>query len=271
MPFFSLASRLFRRHTQARPGDARQPPAVPDHATGRIDIHCHLIPGVDDGCQSLDQTLACIPRLQAVGYTGSICTPHVWPSLFPDNTAANIRHWTDTLQQYIRDAGLDYQLWPGAELRLFDGLPDWLQTHETPTLAGSRFVLVDFWEPKWHDWVDDCFDWLLEHDYQPILAHPERLAIHDLPDRLDALRERGVLLQGNFRCLTGEDGFLADQWIRRFLFEDRYDFLALDVHRPDTLEARLVGLNAARAEFDADAIDAKTIDAPRHLILGLED
>ena len=52
-----------------------------DPITGRIDVHSHLLPGLDDGCVSLDESLACARRLVAEGYTHSFCTPHIWPNL----------------------------------------------------------------------------------------------------------------------------------------------------------------------------------------------
>ncbi|MFW6028174.1 MAG: CpsB/CapC family capsule biosynthesis tyrosine phosphatase [bacterium] len=233
---------------------------------GRIDIHSHLIPNVDDGCADLDQAITCIRAQQEMGYVGSICTPHIWINLFPDNTMPNIRAWTDTLRTALREHHVDYHLWPGGELRLFHDIIAWLETNEVPTLANSRCVLTDFWEPYWPGWVDAAFDWLLARDYQPILAHPERLAIHDLPQRLDALTAKGVLLQGNFRPFTGEDSFLADQWVRQFAMQDRYTFLALDMHRPDTLESRLEGVRIAEREFGRDYVEQRTNHAPRQHI-----
>lgn len=239
-------------------------PRVP--TAGRIDIHSHLIAAVDDGCENLAQSLDCIRQLKQAGYTGSICTPHVWPELFPDNTMPHIRRWTAQLQKAVDQAGLDYTLWPGGELRLFDGVVDWMQQHQPPTLAGTRVVLLDFWEPRWRDWIDDAFDWLLEHRYEPILAHPERLALEDLPQRLDALKARGVRLQGNFRCLTGGEGERARRWMRQFLDEGRYDLLAMDVHRPDTLPSRIAGLEQIRDSLGSDFVDRMTIDAPRRMV-----
>lgn len=235
--------------------------------TGRIDVHSHLIPGVDDGCQSLDESLESIAMLQAAGYTASICTPHVWPDLFPDNIPVNIARWTDDLRAELRQRGVDYAIYPGGELRLFDGVIDWMKAMGVPTLAGSRCVLCDFWEPRWPSWVDQAFDWLLAEGYQPILAHPERLSIpHILPEKLREVAARGVLLQGNFRCLTGEEGRLADQQIRTWLPQKCYDLLAMDMHRPDALPSRIEGMEIAQQWLGNAFVEKLTVDAPRKLI-----
>ena len=233
---------------------------------GRIDIHSHLIPDVDDGCATIDESIACIRAQQSAGYVGSICTPHIWVDLFPRNTMPNIRDWTAALQHALREQGIDYRLWPGGELRLFDGILHWLEEHEVPTLAESRYVLTDFWEPNWPWWVDAAMDRLLERGYTPILAHPERIAVENLDAHLDALAARGVLMQGNFRPFTGGDGALAGELVRRFAHAGRYDLLALDMHAPDTLASRLDGAQIAERELGADYVTERTEHAPRHLI-----
>ena len=150
-------------------------PQPTDHAHSRIDIHSHLLPGIDDGCASLDESLESVRRLIAAGYRGSICTPHIWPEKYAGNKTGHIEAWTKQLQLQIWDTGLDYQVWPGGELRLFEGMIDWMKQRGVPTLAGSRCVLLDYWDNDWPKWTNECFRWLLDEGYQPILAHPERL------------------------------------------------------------------------------------------------
>lgn len=227
-------------------------------------MHSHLLYGVDDGCADLEQTLAAIRRLRQAGFVGSICTPHVWYQLFPHNTPDAIRAGVDRLRQEIAAAGEDYQIWPGGEVRIDENTVEGFERLGVPTLADSRCVLLDAWVDKWPRWMNRTFDWLIEHGYQPILAHPERLkCVGELPRRLDDLAQRGVWLQGNFKCLTGQEGFNANELVRRFLAEGRYRFMALDTHRPDTLEVRLDGMALFAAEFGDDTLARMTGDAVR--------
>ncbi len=233
----------------------------------RIDIHSHMIPGIDDGCTDIAETLSSIETLKQAGFVGTVCTPHLWPEMFPENTAGNIRRWVADLSKRIADEGIDYQLWPGGELRLFDECVDWLKANGVPTIGDSQYVLTDFWADFWPEHVDDTLDWLMAEGYQPILAHPERLGMKDgLEEHLDALAERGVLLQGNVRCMTGEDGYLPDQRIRQFIRQNRYWILALDMHRPGDLESRLDGLKMVAEEFGQPYADGMTIQRPRELL-----
>ena len=238
-------------------------------ATGRIDLHSHLLPGVDDGCRDVTESLACVRTLIGQGYVGTVCTPHVWPEQFPQTHPFNIARWVVEMREHIADAGLDYHLWTGGEVRL---CPDVIATFEgygVPTLGDSKFVLVDFWTQDWPGYVDRAFAWLLDRGYTPILAHPERLGcVNDLLARLDDLADMGMLLQGNLRCLTGEEGLRQLNVIQRLLQEDRYAALAMDMHRPDSLASRIDGLTLAVQDLGAERVTQLTDHAPRRIVLG---
>lgn len=251
-------------------------PDVPNNPTrplppGRIDIHCHLIPGIDDGCSTLDESLDCVRRLIKAGFVGSVCTPHMWPDSLPNNTPAHVRQWTADLQREIDAAGLDYRVWPGGELRMFDGAVAWMQAHGVPRLGNSRCVLLDYWDRRWPKWANDLFGYLTSRRYQPILAHPERLPFDGAPGSLESVlrdvQAQGVWLQGNYRCMTGEDGYAADQVVRQLLTDNRYQLMALDMHGPDSLESRLDGLALAEAEFGREAVQRLTEQAPRKWVV----
>lgn len=236
---------------------------------GRIDIHTHLLPGIDDGCQSVADSFDCVGQLQQAGYTGVICTPHIDPKVFPENTPANVRHRVAQLDGQLRAAGVNFRLWAGGELRLYADIADWLAIHGTPTLAGTNRVLFDFWAPKFPDWVIGVVKSLIDTGHQPILAHPERLACFwDQPQRLDELLDMGVWLQGNYRCMTGGEGIQADKLVRELLEAGKYQLMALDMHTPSCLPDRLDGLNLLAEEYGQELADHFSITAPRRLVLG---
>src|SRR5689334_13441600 len=94
---------------------------------GFIDVHCHLLPGLDDGCALVADSLDCIRLLQEAGFVGSICTPHFLPTVYPENLPALVRERTELLQDEINTAGLEYRLWPGAEVRLDAETTQWFE------------------------------------------------------------------------------------------------------------------------------------------------
>src|ERR1041384_2622527 len=86
-------------------------------APGRIDTHSHLIPGVDDGCATLEQSIDCARMFVAAGFSHVFCTPHVWPN-HPHVTRDNVGHWTATLQEEFDFQKIPLKLLPGGELNL---------------------------------------------------------------------------------------------------------------------------------------------------------
>src|ERR1051326_3808231 len=85
--------------------------------SGRIDCHAHLLPGVDDGCADLAESIACARMLVAAGDTHAFCTPHIWPNL-PHNNVEQIPQRTVALQRVLDEAAVTLQLLPGGELNL---------------------------------------------------------------------------------------------------------------------------------------------------------
>src|SRR3982750_2193605 len=85
-------------------------------AAGRIDVHSHLLPSVDDGCSTLPESLECARHMVAAGYTHSFVTPHYWPNL--KTRAATVRQWTRDLQIALDAWRIPLQLFPGGEINL---------------------------------------------------------------------------------------------------------------------------------------------------------
>ena len=239
-------------------------------ASGRIDIHSHLIPGVDDGCADVGESLACVKRLMGAGYVGSVCTPHVWPAAYPWNTPRRVAEEVAELREVLAGMGLAYEVWTGAEVRLDEHAVARMEREGVPALGESRSVLVDFWADRWPGYVDEALAWLQGEGYRVVLAHPERIGIRDDERWLSELEtrwvERGGLLQGNLRPLVGGDGKTARRRGEALLRAGRYAVLALDMHRPDTLEERLGGLAAAAKIVGEAEVDRLTGEAVRGLL-----
>ena len=231
----------------------------------RIDLHSHLLPGVDDGCRNLGDSLACVRMLMDHGYGGTVCTPHVLPAQ-PHVTPDLIADLTHHLAEQIAEAGLAYRLWPGGELRLSRDTVPILKRSGVPTLGEGRVVLFDLWTGRWPRWGSRAVDFLLDAGYQPVMAHPERTARDGrFLKQIDKLCDRGVLLQGNLKSLTAataaEDPFTHDVAVS-YLRDGRYAALALDMHRPETLPGRLDGIAAAEALVGAEAVQTLLEETP---------
>jgi len=109
---------------------------------GRIDVHAHLLPGVDDGCADLLESIECGRMLVAAGYSHAFCTPHIWPNL-PQNIPEVIAQRTKELQRQYDEAGVELNLLPGGELNLRPEMVSWSR-EQIPTYAmkGSTAFLI---------------------------------------------------------------------------------------------------------------------------------
>ncbi|HEX8342134.1 MAG TPA: CpsB/CapC family capsule biosynthesis tyrosine phosphatase [Tepidisphaeraceae bacterium] len=211
---------------------------------GRIDVHSHLLPGVDDGCRDVAESLACARLMVGAGYTHSYCTPHVWPNL--DNDRRNTPARVAALQVELEAAEIPLKLLPGGEMHLS---ATFCQTPAAELVTyndARRYAIFDFWTDVMPKYFLPCVTKIKDAGIQPILAHPERIhAIQHDPDAIDQIAGAGVLLQCNLEPL-GEEQFtrrrgLAEQW----LLEDRYFLIGSDLHRLETLPRRLRGLERA--------------------------
>ncbi len=234
---------------------------------GKIDIHSHLLPAIDDGCRELDDSYDSVERLIEMGFVGTVCTPHVWPRAYPGNTPAAIDQMVRQMRQRLSEEGLDYQLWSGGELRLWPKAVAWCKENGVPTLGDSKHVLVDFWEDTWPRYANKTMDWLRGEGYTVVLAHPERLGVgKGLEAKLESLMQQGVLLQGNLRCFTGEEGPRAQDRAKAWLERGWYHVLALDMHGPERLEGRLAGLAIVESLVGPAQLKRLTEDVPRELL-----
>jgi protein-tyrosine phosphatase len=235
--------------------------------TGRIDVHSHLLPGVDDGCESIEESIACARELVAAGYTHSFCTPHVWVGK-PDQTFAMVREWTSAMQQRFSDAGVPLTLMPGGEINLFPGLIETLGPERLATYSGlGKYCLVDMWADKLPDFFEPTIRFLQAKGLTVILAHPERMrAVQDDPSLADRFAEMGILLQGNLQCLDDKPHTHTRRLADQYLSEGRYFMLGSDLHKLNTLPTRLAGLRNAIKLIGEEEINRLTSDNPKLLI-----
>lgn len=209
-----------------------------------IDLHCHLLPGIDDGAIDLDASLAMARAFVDQGVTHVACTPHILPGRY-NNTGPEIREAIAALQQHLQQADIPLSLLTGADNHIDGAFVDKLKSGHLLSLADSRYVLV---EPPHHiapARLDSLFFDLLLAQYVPILTHPERLTwIEDKYDLMCTLQDRGVWMQITSGSLRGRFGRRAQYWSERMLDEGRVHLLATDAHdpvkrKPDLLKGKL--------------------------------
>ncbi|MGH7178709.1 MAG: tyrosine-protein phosphatase [Tepidisphaeraceae bacterium] len=233
--------------------------------TGRIDIHCHLLPGVDDGCTTLDESLACARMFVATGYTHCFCTPHIWPNL--DNSVQTIPARVARLQTTLNEAGIPLRVLAGGEVSLgphaLDIAPEQIVTYA----MNRKFVLIDFWADKLPAFFEPTVARWKSFGLTVTLAHPERMrAIQDDPALADAIVDMGVLLQGNFQCFSDPRGSSTRRTAEKFLAERKYFALATDLHGVGTIQSRLRGLENVQKLVTPEALQTLLRKNPATLL-----
>lgn len=233
---------------------------------GRIDVHNHLLPGIDDGCKTLEESLGCARRLVSAGYTHAFCTPHIWPSL-SGNTVAAIASATQALQSALVEAGIELTLMPGGENNLRAQTPAVAPGELVTYGLAGKYILFDFWADRLPAFFEAGVAHYQAQGLTAILAHPERLLLVQRdPEIVEFFLERGLLLQGNLQCFSDPVGSDTRRCAERFLAEGRYFMLGTDLHGLATLDCRLEGLERAARLVDAATLRRLTRDNPLRLI-----
>ena len=206
-----------------------------------IDLHCHMLPGIDDGAGDVAVSLAMAKASVGQGITTVACTPHILPGLY-DNSGPEIRQATAQLQEMLDKEGIPLQLTTGADAHMAPDFIAGLRSGRLLAVADSRYVLV---EPPHHTappQLEDFFFNMVVAGYVPILTHPERLSW--VPARYEAIKRlvaAGVWMQITAGSLTGAFGRGALYWAQRMLDEGCVHVIASDAHdtrqRPQNLAA----------------------------------
>lgn len=195
-----------------------------------IDLHCHMLPGIDDGAPDLDTALAMARIAVADGIVTTACTPHIYSGLY-DNTAATIRQAVSEFQLRLQEANIPLEVTDGADVHMARDLVTGLREQRIPSLHGSRYFLL---EPPHHvlpPGLEASVFELVAAGFIPVITHPERLHwIGDHAEVFSRLVQQGAWLQVTAGSLTGRFGSAARYWAEYFLDEGLVHLLATDAH-----------------------------------------
>ncbi|MBR1798774.1 MAG: hypothetical protein IJ761_02605 [Bacteroidales bacterium] len=195
-----------------------------------VDMHCHLVPNVDDGSKCLEETVECLNMLNAVGYKRVYITPHFQTPRF-ENDEDDITERFYNLKKEVADAGVKIELAGiGGEYRIDTGFSKRIESPRFLKVA-NKYVLVEFSLHHAMMGVDEMIFDLQMKGFELILAHPERypyLGIHD--QRMEQLKEQGVFFQPNVLSLGGFYGKEAMKRAYEIIDRGWAEFLGTDTH-----------------------------------------
>ncbi|MDF2454777.1 MAG: capsular polysaccharide biosynthesis protein [Cytophagaceae bacterium] len=197
----------------------------------KVDMHSHLLPGIDDGVEDLDQSLQTIKDLMALGYETLITTPHVMGGVY-NNDAALILKKRDEVRAYVAEHGLNIKLEASAEYFLDEVFMDMLKNDKSKLLPfGKNYILIETSFMYASPYLDEAIFLLQASGFKPILAHPERyIYLHEDWDRYCELHDKGLLFQLNLSSFTGYYSPMVRKVARKLIDAGRINFIGTDCH-----------------------------------------
>lgn len=239
-----------------------------------IDLHCHLLPGIDDGARDMDEALELARRAVADGIQVSVVTPHVHLGRY-DNDRGSIEPRVAAFRDALAQAGIPLRVFGAGEVRIGPEIQDLLAQEQLPfigRLGAHRVVLLEFPHGGLPVGAERFVRWMIAHKVRPLIAHPERnKELIAEPGKLRAYVDMGCLLQLTAGSVVGQFGDGAQAAAEYFLREEWVYAIATDAH---DLEHRIPNLGAARdalvARGAAELARRLTLTNPARL-LGLTE
>ena len=197
---------------------------------GLCDMHCHIIPGVDDGARSMEDALAILEDEKKNGVSDIIITPHYRRDMFETDRQVVLKKFLELKEEAARlYPGL--RLYPGCEFHANMDMEQMVSDEPLYRMIGSRYILLEFSGAHPKEYIRERTYALLSRGYTPILAHIERYPplVRDM-SIVGELKDMGAMIQVNADALIGKDGWGFRGFSRKLLKNDLIDFVGSDTH-----------------------------------------
>ena len=206
---------------------------------GIYDVHCHILPGVDDGAKTLEEAVQLLKAEYAAGVRSVILTPHFRRRMF-EPPMELVYDAYERLRYAVRRTNLNLYL--GCEYHVNMDITADLQNGVRPSMADSEYVLCEFSAGDAPAWMKERCRELVSRGFRPILAHIERYPELTKDFHLiEELTDLGCFMQVNAGSVLGDDGFRAKQFCKKLIREELLHFIGSDAHdlkhRPPRLGA----------------------------------
>ena len=220
-----------------------------------IDLHCHMLPQIDDGPKSLEESIAMARIAVKDGIKTLACTPHIYQGVY-NNTAEKIKEATSAFQKVLDKEKIPLTLVYAADTHIHPNLIEEIRLGNVPTFNGGRYLLL---EPTHHIapiGFESYVIKMLEEGFVPIITHPERLSyIEKFYDVMTRLVQKGAWMQITASSFSGRFGEKAKKFAIRFLVDGKIAIIASDAHdskhRPPILSQAFLSASKVLGEDEA--------------------
>lgn len=204
-----------------------------------IDMHCHILPGVDDGSQNMKTTLKMLQIAAEEGITHMVATPHYKQgrhNVSPE-TAAKL---VGDVQNLADENNLGITILQGNEIMFFSDLGEDFEAGKFTTMNGSRYLLIEFYPDEDYVRIRNAVDATQNMGLIPVLAHVERfMVLRKDPKKVEELKRSGAMIQINASSVAGEQGFGTKQFVKKLLKDEIVDFIGTDAHHYENRAPRI--------------------------------
>lgn len=243
-----------------------------------IDLHCHILPGLDDGPRNMEESIRMCQIALRDGIRTIVATPHTLNGVY-QNDRSTILKKIETLNSELRTQNpeLSLKILPGSDIHLSEATPEKVKQGDAMTIGdGGRYILVEFASHAIAFQAEKILFQLLTEGVIPIISHPERnLEIGTRPNRYYEMIKMGCLGQVTAMSLTGEFGPKVKQWAEKFLKHRLIHLIASDAHSSDgrppilssavKLAAKIVGKEEAirmTTDYPRAILEGRRLDLP---------
>ena len=204
-----------------------------------IDIHSHILPNIDDGARSIEETFNMIKEAKNVGFDVIVSTSHYMEGYYETNVPER-EVWVKAIHENLQAKNIDINLFLGNEIYMSDNIIELLEDRKASTINDTSYVLFELplnVEPL--NLYDTIYE-LQQYKLVPILAHPERYSfVQREPELIYDLVEKGVLMQANYGSIIGQYGKKAQMIVKKFFEGNMIHLLGTDVHRQNTIYPKI--------------------------------
>ena len=204
-----------------------------------IDFHTHILPNIDDGSRSIDETFNLIKEAKEAGFDGIILTSHYIENYYETDVPER-DVWVKAIKENLEPKGIEAALYLGNEIYISDNMMSLLEEGKASTINNTCYVLF---EMPLHEEPLNLYDAiysLQENKLIPVLAHPERYSfVQKEPELINDLIEKGCLMQANYGSILGQYGEKAEFIVRKFFENNMIHFLGSDVHRQNSIYPKI--------------------------------
>lgn len=200
-----------------------------------IDMHSHILPGIDDGSESIDESLEILKKMSSLGFHAIIATPHyITGSSFRFNNSKK-EAFLKEIQTLLDEQQIDMKIYLGNEVYIDNEILSLIEKHEVACIHHSKYILIELPRNGKINELDQMIFKLRSKGIVPIIAHPERYhCLQEDVKLIDELVAKGALLQVNFESLDGKYGKNEKKLAEYLLKNQKLHFLGSDIHHANS-------------------------------------